>query len=176
MRNPAAAHANTLGTPKVGAPSSSASGNRSKNATATTAPALKPSTHCIRAARRSASKPPMQVVQNAAPDNARSNMTDLGRIWRDVDCSWVGFDFTRGPGVGCGCQVRVLALDAHLSGNPVGVGAVFDEEGFGRAHIDDLIRRRRRYMNAGAVVGYQQERQHPAGGIEAEQHEESRAA
>src|SRR5712675_1701246 len=63
MRNPAAAHANTLGTPKVGAPSSSASGNRSKNATATTAPALKPSTHCIREARRSASRPPVQVLR-----------------------------------------------------------------------------------------------------------------
>src|ERR1700674_4087117 len=127
MRNPPAEHANTLATPKEGDPSSSASGNRSKNATATTAPALKPSTHCIRAARRSASKPPMQVVQNAAPDSARSNMTDLTWIWRDVDCSWVRFNFTRGHGVGGGCQVGVLALDAHLSGSPVGVGAVFDE-------------------------------------------------
>src|SRR5258708_34402957 len=78
MRNPAAAHANTLGTPKVGAPSSSASGNRSKNATATTAPALKPSTHCIREARRSASRPPVQVVQNAAPDSANSNIEYSG--------------------------------------------------------------------------------------------------
>src|SRR5260370_17794100 len=78
MRNPAAAHANTLGTPKLGAPSSSASGNRSKNATATTAPALKPSTHCIREARRSASRPPVQVVQNPAPDSAKSNIEDSG--------------------------------------------------------------------------------------------------
>jgi len=51
-----------------------ASGNRSKNATATTAPALKPSTHCIREARRSASRPPVAGVQNAAPDSAKSNI------------------------------------------------------------------------------------------------------
>src|SRR5216683_3000835 len=156
MRNPAAAHANTLATPKEGDPSSNASGNRSKNATATTAPALKPSTHCIRVARRSASKPPVQVVQNAAPDSARSNMTDLTRISRDDDRSWVRFDFTGGHGVGGGRHVGALALDAHLSGNPIGVGAVFDEEGFGRAHIDNLIRGRRRYMNAGAVIGHQE--------------------
>src|ERR1700736_6199236 len=87
MRNPAAALENTLATPKEGDPSSTASGSRSKNATATTAPALKPSTHCIRAARRSASKPPMQVVQNAAADSASSNMADLTRVSRDVDCS-----------------------------------------------------------------------------------------
>src|SRR6202011_2701407 len=118
MRNPAAALENTLATPKEGDPSSTASGNRSKNATATTAPALKPSTHCIRAARRSASKPPVQVVQNAAPASARSNMTGLTPMPRNVDCSWVRFNFTRGHGVGGGCQVGVLALDAHLSGNP----------------------------------------------------------
>src|ERR1700692_1067283 len=108
MRNPAAAQENTLAAPKEGAPSSTASGNRSKNATATTAPALKPSTHCIRAARRSAIKPPMQVVQNAAPASARSSMTGLTRISGTVDYSWVSFDFTRGQGVGGGCQVGVL--------------------------------------------------------------------
>src|SRR4030088_1065820 len=98
MRNPAAAHANTLATPKEGEASSNASGNRSKNATATTAPALKPSTQCKREARRSASKPPVQVVQNAAPDSARSNMTDLTRISRGVDRSWIRFNFAEGVG------------------------------------------------------------------------------
>src|SRR6266436_7003739 len=125
MRNPAAAHANTLGTPKVGAPSSSASGNRSKNATATTAPALKPSTHCIREARRSASRPPVQVVQNAAPDSAKSSIADLG-VGADVDYSWVLFNLAGGHGIGRGRHFGSLALDAHLSGNPIGVGAVLE--------------------------------------------------
>src|ERR1700674_5642534 len=84
MRNPAAEHENTLATPKEGEASSNASGNRSKNATATTAPALKPSTQCTRAARRSASKPPAQVVQNAAPDRASSSMAGLNRVSRAV--------------------------------------------------------------------------------------------
>src|ERR1700730_6400373 len=128
MRNPAAEHENTLATPKEGEASSNASGNRSKNATATTAPALKPSTQCKREARRSASKPPVQVVQNATPDSARSNMTDLTRISRGVDCSWVRFNFAGGHRIGGGRQVGALALDAHLSGDPVGVGAVIDEE------------------------------------------------
>src|ERR1700732_220838 len=163
MRNPAAAHENTLATPKEGEASSSASGSRSKNATATTAPALKPSTHCMRAERRSASRPPVQVVQNAAPDSARSSMTRLTWI---SDCSRVWLYFAGGHGVGGGGHVGALAFDAHLARNPIGVGAVFDEEGLGCAHIHDLVRRRRRYVNAGAVIGHQEEFHHSAGGIE----------
>src|SRR6266404_3678527 len=112
MRNPAAAHANTLGTPKVGAPSSSASGNRSKNATATTAPALKPSTHCKRAARRSASSPPVHVVQNAAPDSASSNIADLA-VGAEVESCRVGAATT---GIAQSLDLQVTRIGGKAGG------------------------------------------------------------
>src|SRR3984957_18985273 len=65
-RNPATVHANTDTGATVAALRSSASGRRSKKATATTAPALNPKIHCSVRATRSAKSPPAKVAPNAA--------------------------------------------------------------------------------------------------------------